>query len=52
MYYQGGFAKCYQATELESQEEVAIKIITKENLIKNRAKQKVIVLSNFSSYPK
>ncbi|EGR31741.1 protein kinase domain protein [Ichthyophthirius multifiliis] len=38
----GGFAKCYEATSLETKRTCAIKIIPKSILTKNRAKQKLI----------
>lgn len=37
----GGFAKCYEMTDLETNILYAAKIITKESLIKPRAKQKL-----------
>lgn len=42
MLGKGGFAKCYEATSLETKRTVAVKIIPKQILIKNRAKQKLI----------
>ncbi|CAD8127828.1 unnamed protein product [Paramecium sonneborni] len=38
----GGFAKCYEATNLESKKVLAAKIIVKSSLTKNRARQKLI----------
>jgi polo-like kinase 1 len=40
----GGFAKCYEATNLETKKVMAAKIIAKSTLTKNRARQKVITL--------
>jgi len=40
--YQGGFAKCYEFTNLESKKVGAAKVIPKISLTKSRAKQKVI----------
>lgn len=37
----GGFAKCYEVTELETQAIYAAKIISKASLTKPRAKQKL-----------
>jgi polo-like kinase 1 len=37
----GGFAKCFEATNMDTQKRFAIKIINKENLKKAKAKQKV-----------
>ena len=38
----GGFAKCYEATNLETKKVVAAKIIAKSTLTKNRARSKVM----------
>ncbi|CAK94360.1 unnamed protein product (macronuclear) [Paramecium tetraurelia] len=38
----GGFAKCYEATNLETKRVLAAKIIVKNSLTKNRARQKLI----------
>ena len=38
----GGFAKCYQLTCNDTKKVVAVKIISKENLSKARAKQKLM----------
>ncbi|CAK89304.1 unnamed protein product (macronuclear) [Paramecium tetraurelia] len=38
----GGFAKCYEATNLETKKVLAAKIIAKSSLTKNRARQKLI----------
>ncbi|KAM3138427.1 Serine/threonine-protein kinase plk1 [Paramecium bursaria] len=38
----GGFAKCYEATNLETKKILAAKIIAKSSLTKNRARQKLI----------
>lgn len=37
----GGFAKCYELTDLQTNELFAVKIIAKSSLIKPRAKQKL-----------
>jgi hypothetical protein len=37
----GGFAKVYKATSLDTNKEYAIKIVSKANLVKSRARQKV-----------
>lgn len=37
----GGFAKCYEITQLDSKRVLAAKIIAKGSLTKNRARQKV-----------
>jgi serine/threonine protein kinase len=37
----GGFAKCYELTDLETNKLYAAKIITKASLVKPRAKQKL-----------
>lgn len=37
----GGFARCYEATNIETQKIYAIKIVCKQNLKKSKAKQKV-----------
>ncbi|KAL4462521.1 hypothetical protein ABPG74_000351 [Tetrahymena malaccensis] len=38
----GGFAKCFQVTNLENKKVMAAKIIPKSTLVKNRARQKLI----------
>jgi hypothetical protein len=38
----GGFAKCYEGTNIETKQKYAIKVIDKVSLQKNRAKQKVL----------
>lgn len=40
----GGFAKCYEVTNLESKRISAAKIIAKSSLNRSRAKQKVVLL--------
>lgn len=40
----GGFAKCYEITNVENKKVLAAKIITKVSLNRSRAKQKVEVL--------
>ena len=40
----GGFAKCYEVTNLESKRISAAKIIAKSSLNRSRAKQKVVVV--------
>jgi len=45
----GGFAKCYEGTNLETKKLCAIKVIDKVSLQKNRAKQKVILHPSSSS---
>lgn len=45
----GGFAKCYEITNLENKKVLAAKIITKSSLTKNRARQKVILKRNMTS---
>ena len=37
----GGFAKCYEVTNLETKKAVAAKIIAKNSLTRNRSRQKV-----------
>ncbi len=44
----GGFAKCYEVTNLENKRVLAAKIIAKNSLSRSRAKQKVTDLFNFS----
>lgn len=39
----GGFAKCYEVTNLEAKRISAAKIIAKSSLNRSRAKQKVVV---------
>jgi polo-like kinase 1 len=39
----GGFAKCYEVTNLETKRISAAKIIAKSSLNRSRAKQKVVV---------
>ena len=41
MLGKGGFAKCYEFTNLETKKVWAAKLITKSSLTKSRAKQKV-----------
>lgn len=41
MLGKGGFAKVYEITNLETKRTLAGKIIAKNSLVKNRAKQKV-----------
>lgn len=38
----GGFAKCYEFTNMDTKRTCAAKVITKATLTKTRAKQKVI----------
>ena len=38
----GGFAKCYEITNIETKKVIAAKIIPKSTLTKNRARQKLI----------
>ncbi len=38
----GGFAKCYEVTNLETKQIIAAKIIPKSSLTKSRARQKLI----------
>ena len=38
---QGGFAKCFLGTSLQSRTQYALKIVAKSSLVKPRAKQKV-----------
>lgn len=40
----GGFAKCYEVTNLENKKILAAKIIAKNSLNRSRAKQKVIII--------
>jgi polo-like kinase 1 len=42
----GGFAKCYEITNLENKRVHAAKIIPKSTLTKNRARQKVLFSSS------
>lgn len=42
MLGKGGFAKCYEVTNLETKKIIAAKIIPKQTLTKNRARQKLI----------
>ena len=37
----GGFARCYEATNIDTKNIYAIKIVNKQNLKKSKAKQKV-----------
>lgn len=37
----GGFARCFEATNMDSKKICAIKIVNKQNLKKAKAKQKV-----------
>lgn len=48
MLGKGGFAKCYQFTDMETNITYASKIINKESLNKGRAKEKVYFLIKFS----
>ena len=41
--YQGGFAKCYELTNIDNKKTLAAKIISKASLTKSRAKQKVTI---------
>ena len=38
---QGGFAKCYELTNLDTKEVLAGKVVSKQTLAKHRAKEKV-----------
>ncbi len=42
MIGKGGFAKCYEITNLETKKLQAVKIIAKNTLTKSRARQKVL----------
>ena len=48
----GGFAKCYEVTNLETKKVLAAKIIPKSTLNRSRAKQKVFNFTIYSSSPK
>lgn len=48
MIGKGGFAKCYEITNLETKKLQAVKIIAKNTLTKSRARQKVRPPSNCS----
>ena len=37
----GGFARCYEITEMHTKKSFAAKIISKTTLVKNKARQKV-----------
>lgn len=39
----GGFARCYEFTNIETKAICAAKIISKSSLLKHRAKQKVLL---------
>ena len=39
----GGFAKCYEVTDMETNKSYAAKIVEKSSLLKGKAKQKVII---------
>ena len=43
IFYVGGFAKCYEGTNLDNKKMCAIKVIEKSTLQKSRAKQKVFI---------
>lgn len=47
MLGKGGFAKCYEVTNLENKKVLAGKIICKSTLTKSRAKQKVCIVLNY-----
>ena len=40
----GGFARCYEATNIDNKKVYAIKIVNKQNLKKSKAKQKVLII--------
>ena len=46
----GGFAKVYQVTSLDTNKIYAAKIVPKANLVKNRARQKVSVVTLHAAY--
>lgn len=46
----GGFAKCYEVSNMETKKISAIKIISKETIKKSKAKQKVKHFSMKASY--
>ena len=46
----GGFAKCYEVTNLESKKVLAAKIIAKSSLSRSRAKQKVNIIKHLLLY--
>ncbi len=47
---QGGFAKCYEFTSLETKKLSAAKVVPKASLSKSRAKQKVRINSEYQHY--
>lgn len=47
MLGKGGFAKCYEITNLETKKIYAAKIVSKASLTKNRARQKVFLKKKF-----
>ncbi len=46
MLGKGGFAKCYEITNIDNKRTYAAKIIPKNTLTKNRSRQKVKILSS------
>lgn len=46
MLGKGGFAKCYEITNIDNKRVYAAKIIPKSTLTKNRSRQKVIILGS------
>jgi hypothetical protein len=56
MLGKGGFAKCYEVTNMDNKKVLAAKIIAKSSLKRKRAKQKVkansLRFNNYSYYQK
>ena len=50
MLGKGGFAHCYEATNVDSKKMSAIKIVNKQTLKKTKAKQKVSFVNNLVDY--
>lgn len=46
----GGFAKCYEVTNLETKRVLAAKIIAKSSLSRSRAKQKVNIIRHLVNF--
>lgn len=46
----GGFARCYEITEMHTKKSFAAKIISKTTLVKNKARQKVLTKKEKCSF--
>ena len=47
LYFQGGFAKCYELIDMDTKDVFAGKIVSKSLLVKQHQKDKVLAMDGF-----